>query len=75
MDWSNVEINGTGLGAFLAGPESDNWQQFNSVWSSTLLDQTSWVGSGDSFTITDAGLTCRACGRRPRASTSSLLAS
>jgi hypothetical protein len=55
--WSNVEINGTGLGAFLDGADSAGWQQFNSVWSSTLLDQTSYVNGGDSFTVTNADLT------------------
>ncbi len=57
MVFSSAEVDGTGLGSFLAGPSSTGWSEDNSVWGSDLLDETSYVGSGDSFTVTNSDLT------------------
>lgn len=55
--FSSAQVNGTPLGSYLAGPSSTGWAQLNSVWGSDLLDETSYVGSGDSFTVTNSNLT------------------
>jgi Calx-beta domain len=55
-DFTDATVDGTGLGAYLAGPNSTGWVQINDVWGTTLEGQTTYVGSGSSFTDTNAQL-------------------
>jgi hypothetical protein len=50
VTFSTAEINGAGLGG--TSPT-----QFNSVWGTTLASETSDVGSGDTYSVTNADLT------------------
>lgn len=54
--FTSVTVDGTGLGAYLAGPNSGGWIEINNVWGATLEGQTTYVGSTDSFTDTNAQL-------------------
>jgi hypothetical protein len=47
--FSDATINGAALG-------STTWTEFNSVWGSTLDDQTADVGSGSSYTVSNSDL-------------------
>lgn len=57
FSYTNAEVDGTGLGAYLAGSNSAGWIEINDVWGSTLEGQTTYVGTGSSFTDTNAQLT------------------
>jgi hypothetical protein len=57
ITFGTSEINGTGLGSYLAGPDSTGWLELNNVWGPTLEGQTTYVGSTDTFTDTNAQLT------------------
>ena len=52
--FSGTTVGGSALGTVLAGSSLGFWTQDNSVYGSTLLDQTSWVAAGSSFTVTYA---------------------
>lgn len=56
FDFTDATVDGTGLGAYLAGPNSTGWIEINDVWGTTLEGQTTYVGSGSSFTDTNAQL-------------------
>lgn len=57
FSFTNATVDGTGLGAYLAGSSSAGWIEINDVWGTTLEGQTSYVGTGSSFTDTNAQLT------------------
>jgi len=57
VTFGSTLVNGSALGGYLTGnPNLDPAQQ-NSVFGSTLQDETSEIGTGSSFTITNANLT------------------
>ncbi len=57
VTFGSTTVDGSDLGAYLASGPPPNFAEQNSVWGSDLQDQTSDIGTGSSFTITDANIT------------------
>jgi len=57
VSFASTTVDGSSLGGYLGGIPATSFAEQNSVFGETLQDQTSDIGSGDSFTITNANLT------------------
>lgn len=56
IPFDDTEVDGEGLGAYFESHSTSHVQEQNSVYGGTLQDQTSYIGSGDSFTMSYANL-------------------
>jgi hypothetical protein len=54
VGFAATDVGGTPLGSYI---QTVNYAEQDSVWVANLQDQTSDVGSGDSFSVTNANLT------------------
>ena len=57
VGFASTTLNGSSLGSYLSGTPAPNSADQNSVFGATLQDQSSDLGSSDSFSITNANTT------------------